>query len=82
MDLGLFIRRAQTLEDDAIAAVRPHGDRSPLGIHIALELLDTVLALWLLALDDNLWRFLGVIGVDDNVCRFCPDLHAKLDTGL
>jgi hypothetical protein len=59
--------RVGAIQNDAVAAVGPDGHRRALGVHVAFELLDAVLALGLLALDNDLRGFLGIIGVDDDV---------------
>ena len=50
------LRRIRPIEDDAVGAVGPDCRRGAFGVHVALELLDAVLALGLFALDDDLWE--------------------------
>ena len=73
------LRRIGPVQNDAVAAVGPDRHRRAFGVHVALELLDAVFALGLLALDDDFRRDLGRIGVDDDVRRLGADLGAKLD---
>src|ERR1039458_1323299 len=73
-DVWLF-----AMERYSLATVSPHTYRRPFGVAIALELLQAVLSLWLLDLDNYVWRRRRIFFPDDDVGGLLVHRRAEID---